>query len=181
MLDPQYANRVHVPRSPARRYQKCVSTAASTRHRSQPLLAKTVSAGGGNSGLLVTGSDQHGCFAVVKIARHRGHRRADQALQRAGRAGARPTSSDRAFNPWWAAKVSKLARCSAVARCAPVEPLRAGQAGPHQVDGPAQVRVGFGLEAIGPGEAPVELVRGWSQCGHDPEGAVHAQLVRAGC
>jgi hypothetical protein len=34
-------------------------------------------------------------------------------------------------------------------------------------------------EAIGPGQAPVELVLGWSQCGHNPEGAVHAQLVRA--
>src|SRR6185437_1243670 len=39
-----------------------------------------------------------------------------------------------------------------------MEPLRVGQAGPHQVDGPAQVRVGFGLEAIGPCEALVELV-----------------------
>ena len=60
-----------------------------------------------------------------------------------------------------------------------MEPRRIGQAGPDQVDGPAQVRVGFCLEAIGAGEAPVELVHGWSQRGHDPEGTVHAQLVRA--
>jgi len=60
-----------------------------------------------------------------------------------------------------------------------MEPLRVGQARPHQVDGPAQPRIGFRLEAIGPCEAPVELVHGRPQCRHNPEGAVHPQLVRA--
>ena len=67
-------------------------------------------------------------------------------------------------------------------RCGPLrgmEPLGIGQAGPDHVDGPAQVRVGFGLQAIGPGQAPVDLVLGWSQRRHHPERAVHAQLVGA--
>jgi hypothetical protein len=60
-----------------------------------------------------------------------------------------------------------------------MEPLGVGQGGPHQVDGPAQVRVGLRPEAVGPCEAPVELVHGRSKRGHDPEGAVHTELVRA--
>jgi hypothetical protein len=38
------------------------------------------------------------------------------------------------------------------------EPLCLGQAGPHQVDGSAQLRVGFRRKAIGACEAPVELI-----------------------
>src|ERR1700761_4676808 len=58
-------------------------------------------------------------------------------------------------------------------------PPRIGQGGPHQIDGPAQIRVGFRLETIGPGQAPVEVILGWSPVSHDPEGTVDAQLVGA--
>jgi hypothetical protein len=60
-----------------------------------------------------------------------------------------------------------------------VEPPQIGQAGPRQVDGPAQRRVRPRLEAIGPGQAPVDLVLGWSQGRHNPQRAVNAQLVGA--
>jgi hypothetical protein len=93
--------------------------------------------------------------------------------------GARATASDRAFSPRWATKVSKLTRWSAAARCAVWSRPRIGQAGLGQVDGPAQRRVGLRLEGIGPGQAPVELILGWSQGRYHPQGAVHAQLVGA--
>ena len=98
------------------------SAVCSSRARRSPHLLRhrigTVSEGGRSKGLLVTESRQHGCFAVLKIARHGGRPGADRALQSAGVPGARPTASDRAFSPRWATKVSKLARWSAVARCA---------------------------------------------------------------
>ena len=62
-------------------------------------------------------------------------------------------------------------------RCGPLcrtEPLRVGQAGPHQVDGSAQLRLGFGLETIGPCQAPVELVHA------SMKGAVKYQIRQDG-
>jgi hypothetical protein len=69
-----------------------------------------------------------------------------------------------------------LVSCGLLRRMAPP---RIGQAGPRQVDGPAQLRVRPRLQAIGPGQAPVDLILRWSQCGHHPQGAVYAQLVGA--
>ena len=139
----------------------------------------TASEDGSNLGLLVTGSRQHGCFAVVKIARHRGYPRADRALQSAGRSrcqthGQRPCVQSVPGGE--GLETGPLVSRGPLCR---MEPPVIGQGGPHQVDGPAQVRVGLRLEAIGAGQAPVDLVLGWSQCRHHPEGAVHAPLVGA--
>jgi hypothetical protein len=76
----------------------------------------TLSEGGRNEGLLVTGSCQDGAFAVLKIGRTAAARERARLYRACGIPGARPMASDRAFSPRWATKVSKLARCSAVAR-----------------------------------------------------------------
>ena len=100
-------------------------------------------------------------------------------LYGAGGVPGRPVASDCAFSPRWATKVSKfgpLVSCGPLRR---LKPLCIGQAGPYQVDDPAQVRVGRRLQAVGLGQAPADLVLGWSQGRHHPQGAVHAQLAGA--
>ena len=70
----------------------------------------------------------------------------------------------------------------ALVSCRPLRRMQTpgiGQAGPRHVDDPAQLRVGLRLQAVGPGQPPVDLVLGWSQRRHDPQRAVYAQLVGA--
>ena len=105
-----------------------------------------------------------GCFAVAKTARHR-DLRAGSALQSAGRAGCEThvqRSCVQSVLGGEDLETRPLFSCGPLCR---IEPLRLGQAGPHQVHGPAQLRVGSRREAIGPCEAPVELVHGRANAG----------------
>jgi hypothetical protein len=138
----------------------------------------TVSEGGSNGGLLVTGSCQDGCLAFLKIARHGGYERTGLYITW-GVPGARPTASDRAFSPRWAAKVSKLARCSAVARCAAGSRLASARLGRTRLMTPPRFGSGSALRPSARTRRRLTSSWGRSQCRHHLEGAVHAQLVGA--
>jgi hypothetical protein len=99
----------------------------------------------------LTVSYQHGCFSVLKIAPARRP------------SVSRPGSTERAVSGrktrgqrlcvqsalgYEGLETGPLVSCGPLRR---MEPSRIGQAGPDQVDGPAQFRVGLRLRAVGPG------------------------------
>ena len=95
---------------------------------------------------------------VLKMARHGGHPQAGQALQsarcsRCGIHGQRPCVQSALGHE--GLETGPLLSYGPLRR---MKPPRLGQAGPHQVDGPAQRRVGLRLQAIGPGQTPVDLI-----------------------
>ena len=91
-----------------------------------------------------------------------------------------PTASNRAFSPRWAKKVSKLACCSAVARCAAWASRRASDGlGRTRLMAPPSVGSGTACRPSARARRRLTLVLGWSQWRHHAEGAVHAQLVGA--